>query len=77
MESIIGDHRTVMSVSTLMTGQYQIRDICLSLPCIVGANGVEEVLTLNLSPEEDQGFRRSGEKLQGSLQSVLSQRSSV
>jgi L-lactate dehydrogenase len=77
VESIIGDHRTVMSVSTLMTGQYGIRNICLSLPCIVGANGVEEVLTLNLSPEEEQGFRRSAEKLQSTLDYLLSQRSSA
>jgi len=70
VESIIGDHRSVMSVSTLMTGQYGVRDICLSLPCVVGASGVEEVLTLNLSPEEETGFRGSAEKLLATLGSL-------
>ncbi len=70
VESIIGDHRSVMSVSTLMTGQYGVREICLSLPCVVGANGIEEVLTLNLSPEEEMGFRRSAEKLLATLDSL-------
>jgi L-lactate dehydrogenase len=70
VESIIGNHRSVMSVSTLMTGQYGVRDICLSLPCVVGASGVEEVLTLILSPEEETGFRGSAEKLLATLGSL-------
>jgi len=74
VESIIGDHRSVLSVSTLMTGQYGVRDICLSLPCVVGANGIEEVLTLNLSPVEEMGFRRSAEKLLETLRSLAAQR---
>lgn len=70
VEAILGDHRTVLSVSTLMTGQYGVRDICLSLPCVVGANGVEEVLTLNLSPLEEEGFRNSAQKLASTLASL-------
>jgi len=65
--AILGDYRRVMSVSTLMTGQYGVRDMCLSLPCVVGANGVEEILTLNLDPAEETGFRTSAEKLKSTL----------
>jgi L-lactate dehydrogenase len=75
VESIIANHRSVLSVSTLMTGQYGVRDICLSLPCVVGANGIEEALTLNLSPEEEEGFRRSAEKLKDTLRSMPASRS--
>ncbi|MEX1275593.1 MAG: L-lactate dehydrogenase [Bacteroidota bacterium] len=70
VEAILGNYRSVLSVSTLMTGQYGVKDICLSLPCVVGANGIEEVLTLNISPEEEEGFRRSAEKLKGTLQAL-------
>lgn len=70
VEAILGDYRSVLSVSTLMTGQYGVTDICLSLPCVVGTNGVEEVLTLNLSKEEETGFRASAEKLTGMLKSL-------
>jgi len=69
-EAILGDHRTVLSVSTLMTGQYGVTDICLSLPCVVGANGVEEVLTLNMTSEEENGFRASANKLKTTLNSL-------
>ena len=67
VEAILGDFRTVLSVSTLMTGQYGVHDMCLSLPCVVGANGIEEILTLNLSDEEERGFRASAEKLKDTL----------
>lgn len=67
VEAILGDHRRVLSVSTLMEGQYGVKDICLSLPCVVGANGIEEVLTVTMSPEEEDGFRKSAGKLTKTL----------
>jgi L-lactate dehydrogenase len=70
VETILGDYRSVLSVSMLMTGQYGVRDMSLSLPCVVGANGVEEVLTLSLSAAEENGFRRSAEKLKTTLESI-------
>ncbi|HCA78779.1 MAG TPA: L-lactate dehydrogenase [Bacteroidetes bacterium] len=70
VETILGNYRSVLSVSTLMTGQYGVSDMCLSLPCVVGANGIEEILTLNLSPGEEKGFRLSAEKLKATLQSL-------
>jgi len=73
VEAILGNHRTVLCVSTLMTGHYGVRDICLSLPCVVGANGIEEVLTVTMSSEETEGFRKSAEKLQSTLRSLPAQ----
>jgi len=71
VEAILGDHRTVLSVSTLMTGHYGVRDMCLSLPCVVGTDGVEEILTLNLSQEEESGFRSSASKLKTTWQGLV------
>ena len=45
-------------------------DMCLSLPCIVGANGVEDILTLNLSSEEELRFRTSAEQLKSTLKNI-------
>jgi len=70
VEAILGDYRSVLSISTLMTGHYGVQDICLSLPCVVGANGVEEILTLTMSPDEEQGFRSSATKLKTTLESL-------
>jgi L-lactate dehydrogenase len=70
VETILGNYRSVLSVSTLMTGQYGVAGMCLSLPCVVGAKGVEDILTLNLSREEEEGFRLSAEKLKATVKSV-------
>ncbi|MCX6132427.1 MAG: L-lactate dehydrogenase [Ignavibacteriales bacterium] len=69
VETILGDYRSVLSVSTMMTGEYGVTDMSLSLPCVVGGNGVEEILTLNLSKDEEKGFRSSAEKLKTTLKS--------
>lgn len=51
-EAVIRDERAVLPVSTLLTGQYGLSDLCLSLPCVLGAGGVERVLTPALAPHE-------------------------
>jgi L-lactate dehydrogenase len=70
VETVLGNHQSVISVSTLMTGQYGFQVICLSLPCVVGVNGVEEILTLTMNAEEERGFRSSTAKLKATLESL-------
>lgn len=70
VEAVLGNYRSVLSVSTLMTGQYGVEDICMSLPCVVGEHGIEEILTLNISKEEEDGFRASAAKLKKTLASL-------
>jgi L-lactate dehydrogenase len=72
VEAILGDYRSVLSISTLMTGQYGVHDICLSLPSVVGENGVEEILTLPMNAEEQEGFRASANKLKTTLHNLHS-----
>lgn len=66
-EAILRDEKAVLPVSTLMTGQYGIADICLSLPCVLGAAGVERVLTPELTAEERAGLVASAEALKKAL----------
>ena len=62
VEAVIRDQRTVLSVSSVVgSDRYALGEVALSLPSIVGAQGVEEVLELSLDPEEEQALRRSAE----------------
>lgn len=70
VEAILGDYRSVLSISTLMTGQYGVHDISLSLPTVIGGNGVEEILTLPMNTEEQEGFRASANKLKTTLSNL-------
>ncbi|MCU0509707.1 MAG: L-lactate dehydrogenase [Anaerolineae bacterium] len=70
VEAILRDQNTVLTVSTLMTGQFGISDICLSLPSIVDHGGVEGVLMPKLSDEEVAALRRSADVLKETARAV-------
>lgn len=57
--AILHNEHAVLSVSTLLTGQYGEEGIFTSLPCVIGANGVEQIYSLDLSDEEETGFHKS------------------
>ena len=61
VEAILDDERSVLPVSSLLTGQYGIEDVCLSLPSIVDAQGVDAVLTPPLDEAEADALRRSAD----------------
>lgn len=69
-EAVLGDERTVLPVSTMMRGQYGIEGIYLSLPCVVGRDGVAGVIELPLNDEERAGLRASAEILRHSYDSL-------
>ncbi len=70
VEAILRDQNTVLTVSTLMTGQFGISDICLSLPSIVDHGGVEGVLMPRLSDEEIEALRRSADVLKETARAI-------
>lgn len=51
-EAILRDERAVLPVSTLLTGEYGLSDLCFSLPCVLGREGVHRVLTPELDAAE-------------------------
>jgi L-lactate dehydrogenase len=63
-EAILRDERSVLVVSTLMTGQYGLHDVALSTPCIVGCSGVESVIELHLNGAEQLALEASAAVLQ-------------
>lgn len=65
VEAVLQDERSVMPVSSLLTGQYGIDDVCLSLPSIVDGEGVDVVLTPPLSEHEVEALRRSADTVRG------------
>jgi L-lactate dehydrogenase len=58
-EAVLHDERSALIVSTLMTGQYGLRDVALSTPCLVGCGGVESVIELHLNSEEQRALEAS------------------
>ncbi|CAN5314344.1 hypothetical protein BH10PAT2_BH10PAT2_3770 [soil metagenome] len=63
VKSIYADSKTVLPVSTPLSNYFGQSDVSLSVPCIVGANGVEKVLEAVLSAEEEKQLTQSAEVL--------------
>ena len=71
IHSIALDQRRILPVSTVQNGCYDIRDVALSVPTVVGRTGVISRLQLDLWPKEVQGIRKSGLVLRQTLETVL------
>lgn len=67
VESIALDRRRVLPVSTLQHGKYGIRDVCLSIPTVVGRAGAIEQLEIDLWPKEKMALQKSGQVLREML----------
>ncbi|MCK4716980.1 MAG: L-lactate dehydrogenase [Candidatus Marinimicrobia bacterium] len=63
VESIIKDNRSVLTVSTLLEGEFGISDVCLSLPCIVGKEGVVTRISPSINEKEIEALRASAKSL--------------
>ena len=63
VRTILNDQKSVMPVSTSPGGAYDIHDVCLSVPCVVGIEGVEARVTPELSDDELDGLRASADTL--------------
>lgn len=68
--AIIRDRHSVMTVSSLLQGEYGLSDVCLSVPVIVSQNGVERIVEANLSPGEQRALERSAGILMEAISTV-------
>lgn len=72
VEAVLRDTKTVLTVSTLQDGShYGVDDVCLSLPCVIGANGIERRFTPPMTDEEIAAFQHSGEALHKVIEEVF------
>jgi len=69
-EAVLKDSRTVMSVSTYLTGQYGIYDVYLGAPAIVGRSGVLRTLEIPLDKNELSALQESGRVVRNAIEST-------
>jgi len=65
--AILRDQRSVLTVSTLIEGEYGIENVCLSVPCILSGQGVARIIEAEISPQEVDALKRSASVLRRSL----------
>lgn len=67
-ETIVRNEESVLPVSSLMHGEYGIDHVALSMPAIVGKDGVSVKVPISLSPDEQKQLQRSAEILRQILE---------
>ncbi|MBQ8961725.1 MAG: L-lactate dehydrogenase [Ruminococcus sp.] len=67
VKAILGDENSVLTVSAKLCGEYDSRNVFIGVPCIIGRNGIKEIVELSLTDEEKEKFRASAEVLESSF----------
>ena len=70
-KAIIRNEHSVMPVSCYTDGHYGVSDVCIGIPAIVGENGIEKVLDIPLSKEENEQLLQSVSTLKNVLSDIL------
>ncbi|MCW4467545.1 malate dehydrogenase [Flavobacterium sp. MFBS3-15] len=74
VDSILNDQKKMIACSVLLEGEYGQEDICMGVPCIIGKNGLEEIIDIKLDEKEKALFAKSADAVRamnGDLKSVL------
>ncbi len=61
VDSILNDQRKMIACSVFVEGEYGQNDICIGVPCIIGKNGVEEIVDVKLNEAEKALFAKSAD----------------
>ena len=64
------DEKRIIPCSVLLEGEYGLSDVCVGVPVKLGAGGVEEVVELELTDEEQAALGRSAEEVGKGITSV-------
>ena len=70
-EAIVRDEKSILPISSIQHGQYGIEGVALSMPAVVGKNGVETFVPIELNEAEKTALRQSAETLKQVLNDVL------
>ena len=59
VDSIVNDQKRMIPCSVLLDGEYQQEDLCIGVPCIIGKNGLESIVDVQLNEAEQEKFNQS------------------
>jgi len=70
LEAMVNDQNSILTVSSLLTGQYGINDVAISVPTLVNIKGAERILEIPLNDKEIKGLRDSADKLKSLIKEI-------
>ena len=65
VDAIIRDEKKVLPCSACLEGEYGIKDTVIGVPVKIGKNGIEEIIELELTPDEKKALHEAAEVVRG------------
>ncbi len=69
-QAVLRDENSILTVSTLMQGEYDIENVCLSVPCVVGSGGTKSIIRAPLTEHELKALHASADKIKKVLDQI-------
>jgi L-lactate dehydrogenase len=70
VKTIRNNQKSILPLSVRLEGQYDLQGLCLGLPCVLGAQGVEAIITPPISKNEQEQLNNSAETLLKSIKDI-------
>lgn len=67
VEAILRDEKQLLPCAAYLTGQYGLNDIHMGVPCVLGKDGVEKILELEISDADRQSLHKSAEEVRSGI----------
>ena len=71
VDTILHDRKCVMPVSHLQEGQYGVRDVCLSMPVVLGRGGILGYICPDITQQEKESLQKSASILKKVYKQVM------
>jgi malate dehydrogenase len=68
--AIVNDERRILPCSVALDGEYGLRDVCVGVPVVLGANGVERIVELKLTDAEREALAASAEQVRATCRAL-------
>jgi L-lactate dehydrogenase len=70
VEALLKDQNSILTVGTVVDGEYGLDGMAVNLPCIVSKNGIEKVLNIRFDENEMEALRYSAEQIKTIIDEV-------
>lgn len=70
IEAVLNDTKQVIPVATYLDGEYGYSDVTIGVPAVIGKNGVEKIVELDLDSNEKEWFKKGVESVKGAISNL-------
>lgn len=70
IDSVVNNKKQVLPIATYLDGEYGYSDVTIGVPAVIGKNGVEKIIELDLNDEEKEMFNKGIESIKNAISCI-------